>query len=76
VRHVAAGQGSKGAGESMELADIVSKSGVQGSKYGFVVLMKVTETGKPRINGVPRFDIPFRGISIQMVSSSKVFLYA
>jgi hypothetical protein len=43
VRHVARGQGSKGAGESIELADIVSKSGVHGSRYGFVVLIKVTE---------------------------------
>jgi hypothetical protein len=41
-RHDASGRGSKGAGESMELADMVSKSGVQGSRYGFVVLMKVT----------------------------------
>jgi hypothetical protein len=43
VRHVGSGQGSKGAGESIELVDIVSKSGVHGSRYGFVVLMKVTE---------------------------------
>jgi hypothetical protein len=41
-RHDASGRGSKGAGESMELADMVSKSGVHGSRYGFVVLMKVT----------------------------------
>jgi hypothetical protein len=32
VRHVFTGQGSNGAGESMELADIVSNSGVQGSR--------------------------------------------
>jgi hypothetical protein len=32
----------KGAGESMEATDIVSSSGVAGSRYGFVVLIKVT----------------------------------
>lgn len=42
VRHVGRGRDSKGAGESMEPADMVSKSGVHGSRYGFVVFMKVT----------------------------------
>ena len=37
-------RGSKGAGESIEVADMVSRSGVRGSKYGFVVLRKVTDT--------------------------------
>jgi hypothetical protein len=32
ARHVGSGQDSKGAGESMELADMVSKSGVHGSR--------------------------------------------
>jgi hypothetical protein len=33
---------SKGAGESIDEQDMVSKSGVSGSRYGFVVLMKET----------------------------------
>jgi hypothetical protein len=40
--HELTGRGWKGAGESMEAIDIVSSSGVAGSRYGFVVLMKVT----------------------------------
>jgi hypothetical protein len=46
VRHVGRGRDSKGAGESMEPADMVSKSGVHGSRYGFVVFMKVTRQCK------------------------------
>lgn len=42
VGHEVNDRGSKGAGESIEVADMVSKSGVQGSRYGLVVLMKVT----------------------------------
>lgn len=34
--------GWKGAGESIDATDIVSRSGVAGSRYGFVVLMNVT----------------------------------
>jgi hypothetical protein len=40
--HELMGRGWKGAGESMEATDIVSSSGVAGSRYGFVVLIKVT----------------------------------
>lgn len=36
------GHGSKGAGEPVEAFERVSNSGVHGSRYGFVVLMKVT----------------------------------
>jgi hypothetical protein len=56
--HELMGRGWKGAGESMEATDIVSSSGVAGSRYGFVVLMKVT----------------CLGMSSQTVSSSNVFL--
>lgn len=34
-----------GAGESIDVTDMVSRSGVTGSRYGFVVLMKVTAAG-------------------------------
>ena len=40
--HELIGREWKGAGESIEATDIVSSSGVAGSRYGFVVLMKVT----------------------------------
>jgi hypothetical protein len=60
VRHEGKERVSNGPGESIEAVDMVSNSGVPGSRYGFVVLMKVT----------------CLGISIQMASSSKVFLYA
>jgi hypothetical protein len=42
VRHEHNERCSKSPGESIEVVDIVSKSGVPGSRYGFVVLMKVT----------------------------------
>jgi hypothetical protein len=60
VRHEGRERASNGPGESVEAVDIVSKSGVPGSKYGLVVLM----------------NVKCLGISIQMASSSKVFLYA
>ena len=44
VGHEVLERNSKGAGESIEEQDIVSKSGVRGSRYGFDVLMK--ETGE------------------------------
>jgi hypothetical protein len=43
VRHEHNGRSSKSPGESIEAVDIVSNSGVPGSRYGFVVLMKVTK---------------------------------
>jgi hypothetical protein len=58
VGHELIDRGWKGAGESIDVTDIVSRSGVTGSRYGFVVLMKVT----------------FLGISNQIASSSNVFL--
>ena len=42
VGHEVTDRVSKGAGESIEVADMVSNSGVSGSRYGFVVLMNVT----------------------------------
>jgi hypothetical protein len=42
VRHELNNRGSDSPGESTEVVDMVSKSGVPGSRYGFVVLMKVT----------------------------------
>jgi hypothetical protein len=60
VRHEGNERFSNGPGDSIEAVDNESKSGVPGSRYGLVVLMKVT----------------CLGISIQMASSSKVFLYA
>lgn len=75
VCHDASGRGSKGGGESMEMADMVSKSGVPGSRYGFVVFMKVT-SGELAVARWPSSSgsSPFFGMSIQMVSSSNVFL--
>ena len=43
--HELTDRGWKGAGESIDVVDIVSKSGVTGSRYGFVVLMNVTVDG-------------------------------
>ena len=45
VCHVASRRRSICGGESIEVGDKVSKSGVPGSRYGFVVLMKVTTHG-------------------------------
>ena len=42
VGHEVTDRCSKGAGESIEVADMVSHSGVSGSRYGFVVLINVT----------------------------------
>lgn len=42
VGHMLMDRGWKGAGESIDVTDMVSRSGVTGSRYGFVVLMKVT----------------------------------
>lgn len=41
-RQAFSGRGSKGPGESMDVTDMLSNSGVPGSRYGLVVLMKVT----------------------------------
>lgn len=43
VGHELIDRGWKGAGESIDVTDMVSRSGVTGSRYGFVVLMKVTD---------------------------------
>jgi len=48
VGHEVDERGSKGAGEFMEVTETLSNSGVGGSKYGFVVLMKVTAQGVMR----------------------------
>mgnify|MGYP004502083407 CR=1 FL=1 len=42
VGHELNDRGWKGAGESIDATDMVSRSGVTGSRYGFVVLMNVT----------------------------------
>lgn len=42
VRHEPRERASKGPGDSMEAVDMLSKSGVPGSRYGLVVLMNVT----------------------------------
>jgi hypothetical protein len=42
VGHEVTDRGSKGAAESIEATEMVSNSGVSGSRYGFVVLIKVT----------------------------------
>ena len=60
VRHEPNERASNGPGDSMEAVDMLSKSGVTGSRYRLVVLMNVT----------------CLGMSIQMASSSNVFLYA
>jgi hypothetical protein len=77
VRHEHNERGSISAGESIEVVDMVSKSGVPGSRYGFVVLMKVT---RRCLRNFLKSDIawnpPCLGMSIQMAFSSKVFLYA
>jgi hypothetical protein len=49
VRHEASERASKGPGESIDIVDMVSKSGVPGSRYGLVVLMKVTRHGLRRV---------------------------
>ena len=45
VGHELIDRGWKGAGESMDVTDMVSRSSVTGSRYGFVVLMNVTAAG-------------------------------
>ena len=42
VRHAFNARGSNGPGESKEVTDMLSNSGVPGSRYGLVVLMNVT----------------------------------
>lgn len=42
VRHEPNERASNGPGDSMEAVDMLSKSGVPGSRYGLVVLMNVT----------------------------------
>jgi hypothetical protein len=52
VRHEGRERASKGPGESVEAVDIVSKSGVPGSKYGLVVLMNVTGKALAELQGL------------------------
>jgi hypothetical protein len=54
VRHEARERASNGPGDSIEVANIVSKSGVPGSRYGSVVLIKITETALDELHGVVR----------------------
>lgn len=75
IGHEPIDRGWKGAGESIDPTDMVSKSGVAGSRYGFVVLIKVT-VGFVRQRDAPPCEcyIPFLGMSNQIASSSNVFL--
>jgi hypothetical protein len=52
VRHEGKERVSNGPGDSIEAVDIVSKSGVPGSRYGLVVLMKVTWTVLAKLHGL------------------------
>ena len=52
MRHEGRERASNGPGESMEAVDIVSKSGVPGSRYGLVVLMKVTGKVLAELHGL------------------------
>jgi hypothetical protein len=67
VRHELNKRGSKSADESIEVVEMVSKSGVPGSRYGFVVLMKVTR-GCLRnfLRSDAAWNSPCLGMSIQM----------
>ena len=76
VGHELIDRGWSGAGESIDATDMASRSGVAGSRYGFVVLMKVTVVSVRRrmkpFNGVGH--PPFLGMSSQIASFSNVFL--
>lgn len=76
VGHELADRGWKGAGESIDATDMASRSGVAGSRYGFVVLMKVTVVSVRRSmeQSYSASHLPFLGISSQMASFSNVFL--
>lgn len=73
MRHEGKERVSKGPGDSMEAVDIVSKSGVPGSRYGLVVLMKVTGKALAKLHGLCKTrptmlgDIHPNGILIKCV---------